>query len=162
MILMENIVSLAKRRGFIYPGSEIYGGIAGFWDYGPLGVELKNNIKREWWKTMVYGREDVVGLDAAIVMNPNVWEASGHMSSFTDPLVECKACHKRFRSDKPEQLEAHEKDHKERVVWTEPKKFNLLTEVLLGVTEPKMTSYLLGEITRGEDPLRARRDPLPR
>lgn len=149
MTLMDNIVSLAKRRGFIYPGSEIYGGIAGFWDYGPLGVELKNNIKREWWKSMVYERVDVVGLDAAIVMNPEVWEASGHMSSFTDPLVECKACHKRFRSDKHEQLEAHEKDHKEQVDWTEPKKFNLLTEVLLGVTEPKMTSYLRGEITQG-------------
>ena len=149
MILMDNIVSLAKRRGFIYPGSEIYGGIAGFWDYGPLGVELKNNIKSEWWKSMVYGRDDVVGLDAAIIMNPNVWEASGHTSSFTDSLVECKACHKRFRSDKPEQLEVHEKDHKERVVWTEPKKFNLLTEVLLGVTEPKMTAYLRGEITQG-------------
>ncbi len=149
MTLMDNIAALAKRRGFIYPGSEIYGGIAGFWDYGPLGVELKNNIKRAWWKTMVYGREDVVGLDAAIVMNPNVWEASGHTSSFTDPLVECKACNKRFRSDKPELLTAHEKEHKERVEWTEPKTFNLLTEVLLGVTEPKMTAYLRGEITQG-------------
>jgi len=149
MTLMDNIGSLAKRRGFIYPGSEIYGGIAGFWDYGPLGVELKNNIKREWWKSMVYARDDVVGLDAAIVMNPEVWEASGHMSSFTDPLVECKACHKRFRSDKPELLAAHEKEHKEKVEWTEPKIFNLLTEVLLGVTEPKMTAYLRGEITQG-------------
>lgn len=146
---MDHIAALAKRRGFIYPGSEIYGGIAGFWDYGPLGVELKNNIKRAWWQTMVYGREDVVGLDASIIMNPKVWEASGHMRSFTDPLVECKICHKRFRSDKPEQLAAHEKEHKERVEWTEPKTFNLLTEVLLGVTEPKMTAYLRGEITQG-------------
>lgn len=146
---MDNITALAKRRGFIYPGSEIYGGIAGFWDYGPMGVELKNNIKRAWWKTMVNAREDVVGLDAAIVMNPKVWEASGHTSSFTDPLVECKTCHKRFRSDKPEQMVAHEKEHKERIDWTEPKKFNLLTEVLLGVTEPKMTAYLRGEITQG-------------
>lgn len=149
MTVMETITALAKRRGFIYPGSEIYGGIAGFWDYGPLGVELKNNIKRAWWKTMVYGREDVVGLDAAIVMNPKVWEASGHTSSFTDPLVECKMCHKRFRSDKPELLTAHQNEHKERVEWTEPKTFNLLTEVLLGVTEPKMTAYLRGEITQG-------------
>lgn len=149
MTLMDNITALAKRRGFIYPGSEIYGGIAGFWDYGPMGVELKNNIKRAWWKTMVNAREDVVGLDAAIVMNPKVWEASGHTSSFTDPLVECKTCHKRFRSDKPEQMVAHEKEHKERIDWTEPKKFNLLTEVLLGVTEPKMTAYLRGEITQG-------------
>ncbi len=146
---MDNITALAKRRGFIYPGSEIYGGIAGFWDYGPLGVELKNNIKRAWWRQIVYAREDVVGIDAAIVMNPKVWEASGHTCSFTDPLVECKICHKRFRSDKSEQLSAHEKEHKERVEWTESKKFNLLTEVLLGATEPKMTSYLRGEITQG-------------
>lgn len=149
MISMDAITALAKRRGFIYQGSEIYGGIAGFWDYGPLGVELKNNIKRAWWQTMVYDREDVVGLDAAIVMNPAVWEASGHTTSFTDPLVECKACHKRFRSDKPELLAEHEKEHKEQITWTEPKKFNLLTEVLLGVTEPKMTAYLRGEITQG-------------
>lgn len=149
MTSLDTIVALAKRRGFIYQGSEIYGGIAGFWDYGPLGVELKNNIKRAWWQTMVYGREDVVGLDAAIVMNPAVWEASGHTTSFSDPLVECKVCHKRFRSDKPEQLTLHEKEHKETVQWTEPKKFNLLTEVLLGVTEPKMTAYLRGEITQG-------------
>lgn len=149
MALMDNIAALAKRRGIIYPGSEIYGGIAGFWDYGPLGVELKNNIKRAWWQRVVYEREDVVGLDGAIVMNPKVWEASGHTSSFTDPLVECKVCHKRFRFDKPEQLAAHENEHTERVEWTEPKTFNLLTEVLLGVTEPKMTAYLRGEITQG-------------
>ena len=99
MDLMEKIVALAKRRGFIYPGSEIYGGFGGFWDYGPVGVELKNNIKRAWWKDMVYGRDDVVGLDAAIIMNPTVWEASGHTKAFTDPLVECKVCHKRFRLD---------------------------------------------------------------
>lgn len=146
---MDDITALAKRRGFIYPGSEVYGGIAGFWDYGPMGVELKNNIKREWWKHIVNERDDVVGLDAAIVMNPKVWEASGHMSSFTDPLVECKHCHKRFRSDKPEQLSAHEKEHREPPDWTSPKTFNLLTEVLLGVTEPKMTAYLRGEITQG-------------
>src|SRR3990167_6821806 len=99
MELMEKIVSLAKRRGFIFPGSEIYGGFAGFWDYGPLGIELKNNIKREWWKSMVYDREDIVGLDAAIIMHPKVWDVSGHLKSLTDPLVECKLCHKRFRLD---------------------------------------------------------------
>ena len=99
---MEKITALAKRRGFIYQGSEIYGGFSGFWDYGPLGVELKNNIKKEWWKSMVYGREDVVGLDSAIIMNPKVWEASGHVEAFTDPLVECKVCHHRFRADKVE------------------------------------------------------------
>ncbi|MBI2055347.1 MAG: hypothetical protein HYT42_00420, partial [Candidatus Sungbacteria bacterium] len=100
--LMEKIVSLAKRRGFIFPGSEIYGGLAGTWDYGPLGVELKNNIKREFWRTMVYERDDVVGMDAAIMMNPRVWEASGHTEAFSDPLVECKSCHHRFRFDQLE------------------------------------------------------------
>ncbi|MBI2327231.1 glycine--tRNA ligase [Candidatus Curtissbacteria bacterium] len=96
---LEKIVSLAKRRGFIYPGSEIYGGLGGTWDYGPLGVELKNNIKKAFWQSMVYGRDDVVGIDTAILMNPKVWEASGHVKAFTDPLVECKICHKRFRAD---------------------------------------------------------------
>ena len=146
---MDKIVALAKRRGFIYPSSEIYGGIAGFWDYGPLGVELKRNLKNEWWRHMVQLRDDVVGLDAAIIMNPKVWEASGHLSSFTDPLVECKICHKRFRADKEDLLKDHERDHKENVEWTESKKFNLLTEVLLGVTEPKDIAYLRGEITQG-------------
>ncbi len=145
---MDKIVALAKRRGFIYPSSEIYGGIAGFWDYGPLGVELKRIIKNEWWKEVVQLRDDVVGLDASIIMNPKVWEASGHTSSFTDPLVECKVCHKRFRADHKDQLKAHEKEH-EKVAWTEPKTFNLLTEVLLGVTEPKQVAYLRGEITQG-------------
>ncbi len=146
---LDKIVALAKRRGFIYPGSEIYGGIAGFWDYGPLGVELKKNIKNEWWKSMVQMRDDVVGLDAAIIMNPAVWEASGHTKAFADPLVECKICHKRFRADKEELLREHEKTHKEKVSWTEPKQFNLLTEVYLGVTEPKEKVYLRGEITQG-------------
>ncbi|KKS96487.1 MAG: Glycine-tRNA ligase, partial [Candidatus Woesebacteria bacterium GW2011_GWB1_43_14] len=145
---LEKVVALAKRRGFIYPGSEIYGGLAGFWDYGPLGVELKNNIKRQWWQKMVYEREDVVGLDAAIIMNPEVWKASGHLEAFTDPLVECKVCHKRFRADHEEVLKAHEKEHK-NTSWTQPKTFNLMTEVYLGVTEPKEKAYLRGEITQG-------------
>ena len=97
--LMEKIVSLAKRRGFVFPGSEIYGGLANSWDYGPLGVELKNNIKNLWWKRFVQERSDMVGLDAALVMNPRVWEASGHVATFTDPLVECKNCKRRFRND---------------------------------------------------------------
>ncbi len=141
---MEKIVSLCKRRGFVFPGSEIYGGITGFWDYGPLGVELKNNIKREWWKSMVYQRENIVGLDAAIVMNPQVWEASGHTKAFSDPLVECKKCHHRFRADQV-------KDSCPNCggQFTEAKKFNLLTEVYLGVTEPKQKAYLRGEITQG-------------
>lgn len=141
MDLMEKIASLTKRRGFVFQGSEIYGGYQGFWDYGPLGVELKNNIKREWWKSMVYNREDVVGIDAAIVMNPQVWKASGHLKAFTDPMVECKVCHKRF---KEEDKKSHEHDS-----WTEPKTFNLMTEVLLGTTEPKEKAYLRGEITQG-------------
>ena len=143
---MEKITSLAKRRGFIYQGSEIYGGFAGFWDYGPLGVELKNNIKREWWKSMVYDRQDVVGLDAAIVMNPKVWEASGHVEAFTDPLVECKECHHRFRADKLQGGKCPDCGGS----LTEPKKFNLLTEVYVGTTEEgKKKAYLRGEITQG-------------
>ncbi|MDP1710692.1 MAG: glycine--tRNA ligase, partial [candidate division WWE3 bacterium] len=113
--LFEKVVALCKRRGFVYPGSEIYGGFSGFWDYGPLGVELKNNIKKEWWRQMVYEREDVVGLDAAIVMSPQVWKASGHTESFTDPLIECKTCHKRFRADQDEATKDHEREHDGKV-----------------------------------------------
>lgn len=96
---LDPIVSLAKRRGFIFPGSEIYGGLANSWDYGPLGVELKNNIKQLWWKRFVQQRDDMVGIDAALIMNPKVWEASGHLSNFSDPLLECKKCHDRKRAD---------------------------------------------------------------
>src|SRR5262245_15067595 len=96
---MDTIVSLCKRRGFIFQSSEIYGGIGSTWDYGPLGVELKNNVKRAWWRDNVYARDDMGGLDAAILMHPKVWEASGHVSSFTDPLVDCKSCKRRFRAD---------------------------------------------------------------
>ena len=98
--LMERIVSLAKRRGFIFPSSEIYGGINGFWDYGPLGVELKRNVKDAWWQDIVHSRDDIVGLDCSIIMNPKVWEASGHVVNFNDPLVDCKQCKARFRADK--------------------------------------------------------------
>ena len=149
MDLMEKISSLAKRRGFIYPGSEIYGGFGGFWDYGPIGVELKNNIKKAWWKNMVYSRDDVVGLDAAIIMNPTVWDKSGHLKAFADPLVECKICHKRFRADNEEELKKHEAEHDGKGEWTEAKTFNLMTEVLLGTTEPKEKAFLRGEITQG-------------
>ena len=96
---LETIVSLAKRRGFVFPSSEIYGGINAVWDYGPLGVELKNNVKRAWWRTMVQLRDDVVGLDAGILMAPQVWVTSGHVGSFSDPLVECQTDHRRFRLD---------------------------------------------------------------
>ncbi len=97
--LMDKIVSLCKRRGFIFPGSEIYGGLANSWDYGPLGVELKNNIKQLWWQRFVRERDDIVGIDAALIMNPKVWEASGHLANFNDPLIECKKCHNRLRVD---------------------------------------------------------------
>src|SRR5881409_3171392 len=96
---MEKVVNLCKRRGFVYPGSEIYGGLGSSLDYGPLGVELKRNVKEAWWREIVTGRDDVVGLDAAIIMHPRVWEASGHVENFTDPLVECGNCKKRFRID---------------------------------------------------------------
>src|SRR5216110_490546 len=96
---MEKVVNLCKRRGFVYPGSEIYGGLGSSLDYGPLGVELKRNVKEAWWREIVTGRDDVVGLDAAIIMHPRVWEASGHLAGFTDPLVDCKGCKQRFRAD---------------------------------------------------------------
>lgn len=151
---MQKVVALCKRRGFIYPGSEIYGGLAGTWDYGPTGALLKKNLKDLWWKDMVQLREDIVGIDAAIIMNPKAWEASGHLEAFTDPLVECKLCHERFRADHISEKQQHEalhqkKDRKE-VVWTDPKQFNLLVEAKLGVIEDdKQTVYLRGEITNG-------------
>lgn len=149
--LMEKIVSLCKRRGFIFPGSEIYGGITGMWDYGPAGVLLRKNLKDLWWKEMVQLRDDMVGIDAAIIMNPKAWEASGHIESFSDPLVECKICHLRFRFDKPDEIKAHEETHGDKKVeWTEPMNFNLLVKVYLGVIEGRQSeTYLRGEITNG-------------
>lgn len=149
--MMEKLVALCKRRGFIFPGSEIYGGIQGMWDYGPVGSLMRKNIKDLWWKEMVQLREDMVGVDAAIIMNPRAWDASGHTQAFTDPLVECKVCHLRFREDKPDEIEAHEKTHQgEKVEWTEPMNFNLLVKVFLGVIEGKQSqTYLRGEITNG-------------
>ena len=97
---MDKLVALCKRRGFIFQSSEIYGGIGGFWDYGPLGVELKRNVKNAWWTDIVRKRDDVVGLDCSIIMNPKVWEASGHVVNFNDPLIDCKKCKARFRADK--------------------------------------------------------------
>ncbi len=148
---MQKIVALCKRRGFIYPGSEIYGGLGGTWDYGPLGSLLKKNLKDLWWKEMVQLREDIVGVDAAIMMNPKAWEASGHVEAFTDPLVECKVCNLRFRADKKDEIKVHEKSHKdEKVEWTEPMNFNLLVKAYLGVLEGKQSEiYLRGEITNG-------------
>ena len=100
MSKLEDIVSLCKRRGFIFPGSDVYGGMAGTWDFGPLGVMLKRNIMDAWWRFWVDSRDDMYGVDAAIIMNPKTWEASGHVATFADPLVECKECHGRFRADK--------------------------------------------------------------
>ena len=106
---LETIVSLSKRRGIVFPSSEIYGGLRASWDYGPLGVELKNNVKRQWWKAMVQGRDDVVGLDSSVILAREVWEASGHVETFTDPLTECQSCHKRFRAD--HLIEAYAEKH---------------------------------------------------
>ncbi len=148
--LMDKVVALCKRRGFIYPGSEIYGGLGGTWDYGPLGAELKRNIKNQWWKDLVQLREDIVGLDSAIMMNPKVWVASGHVDAFVDPLVECKICHERFRADHIDQIEEHEKLHEEKASWTTAQKFNLLVKAYLGILEGKQQEiYLRGEITQG-------------
>jgi len=130
---MEKIVSLCKRRGFVFPGSEIYGGLANSWDYGPLGIELKNNIKNLWWKKFVQERSDMVGLDAALIMNPKVWEASGHLKEFSDPLAECKKCHARYRADHlPEKCtECGKKE------FTAAKQFNLMLKTFLGPVEDK-------------------------
>lgn len=147
---MEKIVALCKRRGFIYPGSEIYGGLTGTWDYGPLGVLLKKNIKDLWWEEMVQKNDNVVGVDAAIMMNPTVWKKSGHLEAFTDPLIECKTCHQRFREDKKDEIKEHEKTHKEKAQWTTPQRFNLLVKAYLGIIEGSQDEiYLRGEITQG-------------
>ena len=97
--VLDTIVSLCKRRGFVYPSGEIYGGTRSAWDYGPLGVELKENVKRQWWRSTVTTRDDVVGLDSSVILPTKTWEASGHLKTFSDPLVECQSCHKRFRQD---------------------------------------------------------------
>lgn len=148
MVNMETLVSLCKRRGFVFQGSEIYGGIGGFWDYGPLGVELKNNIKRAWWKAMVQDRDDIVGLDAAVIMNPNVWVASGHVATFSDPLVECRNCHFRFRADKLESDACPNCGL--RGTMTEPKQFNLLFKTHVGpIEEDASVAYLRPETAQG-------------
>ena len=106
---VDAVVNLSKRRGFVFQSSEIYGGSRSAWDYGPLGVELKENVRRQWWQSMVRGRDDVVGLDSSVILAPQVWEASGHVATFTDPLTECKKCHKRWRAD--QLIEAYEEKH---------------------------------------------------
>ncbi len=148
--LMDKLVSLCKRRGFIFQSSEIYGGTGSVWDYGPLGVELKNNIKAAWWRSMVHERDDVEGLDAAILMHPRVWEASGHVEGFTDPLVECKNCHRRFRADNPEIQEGQCPVCGTKDAFGEPRMFNLMFKTFMGpVEEAAATIYLRPETAQG-------------
>ena len=140
--LLQKITALCKRRGIIYPNSEIYGGIGGFYDYGPVGVEMKNNLKRYWWKYMVDKRENVVGIDGAIITHPKVWEASGHLSGFSDIVVECKKCHQRFR---PEDIEG-KCPNCGGTEFTESRQYNLLFKTEVGVLEGEKTdAYLRGE-----------------
>ncbi|MDO8566471.1 MAG: glycine--tRNA ligase [Candidatus Moranbacteria bacterium] len=131
--LMEKIVSLCKRRGFVFSGSDIYGGLANSWDFGPYGAQLKKNIKDHWWKFFVESRDDMVGLDAAVIMNPKVWEASGHTGNFSDPLTECGSCHTRFRADQIDMSQPCTHCGKGKLV--EPKNFNLMLKTFLGPTE---------------------------
>ncbi|HLQ53491.1 MAG TPA: glycine--tRNA ligase [Streptosporangiaceae bacterium] len=161
---MDTIVSLCKRRGIVFPSSEIYGGLRASWDYGPLGVEMKNNIKRQWWRTMVQEREDIVGLDSSVILAREVWEASGHVTEFTDPLTECMSCHRRFRAD--DLIEAYEEKHGHppqdglsqlacpncgtRGAFTEPRNFNGLLRTYLGPVEDESgLAYLRPETAQG-------------
>jgi glycyl-tRNA synthetase len=149
---MEAIVSLAKRRGFVFPSSEIYGGMGGFWDYGPLGVELKNNVKRAWWRSMVQLREDIVGLDASIVMNPRVWEVSGHVGGFSDPMVDCRNCKLRFRADdlKGPPGEIACPNCGQRGTLTDVRHFNLMFKTHVGpMEEHASVAYLRPETAQG-------------
>ncbi len=153
--VMDKLVSLCKRRGFIFQSSEIYGGTGSVWDYGPLGVELKKNLKDAWWKSMVRMREDVVGLDAAILMHPRTWEASGHVAGFTDPLVDCRTCKGRFRADRLEDARCPQKPSRrpgeaEQCDLTEPRNFNLMFKTFMGpLEESASTVYLRPETAQG-------------
>lgn len=161
MSKLEDIVSLCKRRGVIFPGSDIYGGMAGTWDYGPLGVMLKRNIMNEWWKYFVEDRDDMYGVDAAIIMNPRTWKASGHVDTFSDPLVECKECHNRFRADKiaavsekvttKEFLDTHTKcPNCGQENWDDVKQFNMMFETSVGsVANDDSKAYLRPETAQG-------------
>jgi len=138
-VTMEKVVNLAKRRGFTFQSSEIYGGLASCWDYGPIGVELKRNVKEAWWRSMVRSRSDIVGIDCAILMHPRVWEASGHIAGFTDPLVDCKKCKQRFRADKLADVPCPEKPSKHPGECggelTEARQFNLMFKTFMGPVE---------------------------
>jgi len=144
--LMDKLVSLCKRRGFVFQSSEIYGGLGSCWDYGPLGVELKNNIKRFWWETMTHRRDDIEGLDASILMSPKVWETSGHVDGFTDPLVDCKKCKRRFRADHLKGDKCPECGGE----LTEPRQFNLMFKTFMGPVEDNASVvYLRPETAQG-------------
>jgi glycyl-tRNA synthetase len=153
--VMEKLVSLAKRRGYVFQSSEIYGGTGSVWDYGPLGVELKKNLKDRWWHAMVRARDDIEGLDAAILMHPRVWEASGHVAGFTDPLVDCKTCKGRFRADKLEDARCPQKPSRSPGEFTacqltEPRMFNLMFKTFMGpVEETASVVYLRPETAQG-------------
>jgi len=160
---LDQVISLAKRRGFVFQAGEIYGGSRSAWDYGPLGVELKENIKRQWWQSMVSGRDDVVGLDSSIILPKKVWEASGHVEAFVDPLIECTSCHKRFRQDHLEEAFEEKKSRAPKSMdeiacpncggketWTEPKSFNGLLKTSLGpVDDDSGMHYLRPETAQG-------------
>lgn len=161
---MDTIVSLSKRRGLVYPSSEIYGGLRASWDYGPLGVELKNNVKRQWWRAVVQGRDDIVGLDSAVILAREVWQTSGHVEAFVDPLTECLSCHKRFRADQLEEafLAKHDRPPTgglaevtcpncgTRGAFTEPRMFNGLLKTYLGPVEDESgLAYLRPETAQG-------------
>ena len=149
-VLMEKIVSLCKRRGFIFQSSEIYGGINGFWDYGPLGAELKRNVKELWWNTMTRQRDDVAGLEATIIMSPQIWKASGHVDTFSDPMIDCKTCKGRFRADQTNEIPCPQKPskmvsecHGEK---TAPRAFNLMFQTYVGpVQDESAIAYLRPE-----------------
>ena len=152
--LMDRIVSLCKRRGFVYPSSEIYGGLISCWDYGPLGAELKRNLKTHWWDAMTNRRDDVEGLDAAILMHPQVWHTSGHVTEFNDPMVDCKTCKARFRADKLEESRCPKRPSKSPLTCggelTEAKQFNLMFKTFMGpVEDTSSTIYLRPETAQG-------------
>jgi glycyl-tRNA synthetase len=152
--LMSKLVSLCKRRGYVFPASEIYGGIGSSWDYGPLGVELKRNVKDAWWRAMVQERDDIVGLDSAIIQHPRVWAASGHVENFTDPMVDCKKCKGRFRADKLDDVRCPEKPSKKPGECggelTEARRFNLMFKTFLGPVEDSAAqAFLRPETAQG-------------
>jgi len=153
--LMDKLVSLAKRRGFVFQSSEVYGGLGSVWDYGPLGVELKRNVKDRWWRSLVHARDDIEGLDAAILMHPKVWEASGHVAGFTDPMVDCRTCKGRFRADKLADAKCAQKPSKipgEHTACdlTEPRLFNLMFKTFMGpVEDTAAVVYLRPETAQG-------------